>query len=180
MKTFLMTMAQKPIDQHLFAILKSMYEDLNIYTASTEAEIELLLKTNTYDLAIIHSGLDALALSSELIGKALSMPILVYTETNYIPYIKKLYGLGVSGVLNVGSSEQELSKAVTDVLAKRIYMSESLKESLLISTKIDDFNYGTFKTPYLLTPYLTAGEIAYEMPLTFINGNMLTFTQCLN
>ncbi len=184
MKTFLMaTPQQTAFVQDLFTVLESRYEDLNIQTASNNGEMATMLKNDIYDLAIVNSDKDALALSTEIIASGLAMPILVYTETSYIPFIKKLYGLGVSGVLNIGDGDTELLKAVADVLAKRIYISETVKQELLRATLVIN-DYKEFADDYdevnQQSKSLHFTEAKYVTPLTFVDGHIAFFTECLN
>lgn len=182
MKTFLITTPQPAFSKDLFDMLESKYQGLNMQTASNNGEMASMLKNNIYDLAIVNSDRDAFDLSNEIIAAGLSVPIIVYSETSYIPLIRKLYGAGISGVLNVGDGDREILKAITDVLAKRIYMSETLKQKLLYFTAIADecADQEQDESPIFPSNTFDANNDEQNLSCTYLGHFIPVFTHCLN
>ncbi|MEO7265315.1 MAG: response regulator transcription factor [Ferruginibacter sp.] len=91
------------------------------------------IKQNDYDLLILDinmPGTDTLDLISKILALKPGSKILMLSMNSEEIYAKRYLNAGAMGYVRKDSPEQEIKKAVTNVLANKKYISEALAEKL--------------------------------------------------
>lgn len=114
----------------LKAIIKEMCPFFQLDEAINGDQVIDRLKKNEYDIIILDVNMpdtDAIALVTNVLAYRENSRILMFSMNSESLYAKRFLKLGVLGYLEKESDAEEITRAITSVMAGNVYMSENLK-----------------------------------------------------
>jgi two-component system, NarL family, invasion response regulator UvrY len=149
--------------------------------ATTGPEIRQMIKKGPWDLMILDinipgdSGLDIL---KYIKAEKLKLPTLVFSLHKEYQVAVRALRSGAYGYISKDSSDEELIKAITQILSGKIYISQAVADILVtqIDTPEDKLPHEKlsdreFQTLLLLASGKTVSEIARELSLSISSLN---------
>ena len=122
-------------------LFETEFTNYNLEIVSTGCGLMNLLKTKTYQLAIIDLQLldgDTLHVIKDISALYPKLNMLIFTANAEEIYAQRLYQEGIKGYINKQETEHEILTAIRTTLEGKFYISESYKHLLL--TKDQNYN----------------------------------------
>jgi len=139
MKSILIADDHAIVRSGLSYLLQRIHNTVQIDEASCGEEVAEKIKQKNYDLLIMDINMpntDSMNLVSLLLAWKPSLRILIFSMAPEHIFAKRYQQLGVHGYLSKDASDEEIKKAVSQVLLfKKHYASDRLIESLFGSAK---------------------------------------------
>jgi DNA-binding NarL/FixJ family response regulator len=166
-------------DHQVFSTSLKMVLETNNYDVDIATEVNIaikFLKANSYDLLISDiempeiNGVDFIKIINQSKNEIKSIPkVIVLTSYNKLPLFKKLYTLGIDGFLSKNTSQFELLKAITQVLANQKYYETSIYNSYLksnLNNQSIEFTDRELDVLKLILEEKTTSEIALQLQIS--------------
>ncbi|MBL7732446.1 MAG: response regulator transcription factor [Chitinophagaceae bacterium] len=115
-------------------IFEAEFRGYSLDIAKNSTELMRYLQKNTYAMAIIDLQLedgDIFHLLPDIVSLHPSLDMLVFTANPEEVYAKRLFKIGVKGFLSKNAADEEITKAIRNILSGNVYLSESFKAILL-------------------------------------------------
>lgn len=136
MEKFLFVDDHSMVRAGLITILSSAYPSAEYFEAQNEKQAVALINKHTFSLIVMDINMPD-SDSARLLLHSLSMqpatPVLILSMNDERSFATRYFKLGVKGFLHKSVDAGEILNAVRVLLGKGLYMSDTLKESLLNS-----------------------------------------------
>lgn len=166
-------------DHQVFSTSLKMVLEANNYEVDITKEVHLaikFLKANSYDLLISDiempetNGVDLIRIIHQNKSDFTKVPkVIVLTSYHKISLFKKLHALGIDGFLSKNTSQFELLKAISKVLANEKYYETSIYSSYLksnLNNQSIEFTDRELDVLRLILEEKTTSEIALELQIS--------------
>jgi DNA-binding NarL/FixJ family response regulator len=115
-------------------IFETEFRNYTLDVVKNSAEMMRKLKTNNYEMAIIDLQLedgDTFHLVGDILRLYRHLNVLIFTANPEEVYAQRLYKAGIKGYLNKITEDEEIARAIRQILDGKVYMSEVFKNILV-------------------------------------------------
>lgn len=144
-------------------IIKGCYADFKTSFASNFKEIQDIVSEQTFQTLILDANFpegNSLSIIENLLSLQPDLKILIYTALEEHIFAPKFFALGVKGYLSKMADENEIIRAVTKVLQGELYMSKTLKETMM----------GGFIKHNPINPFEKLSQREFEIMILLVQG----------
>lgn len=122
------------VTKSLGFILRDLYPDANVIEVHTISDVTKTLYTSEIDLLLLDITFpDGNTLNIIPVLKTIqpNLKILIFSGLDEDIYAVRCINAGVNGFLSKLSSEEEIKKAITEVLVSKKYISKNIQEKIM-------------------------------------------------
>ncbi len=166
MYNFLLIDDHSMIRAGMVVLLLSEYSNCSFDEASNEKQSYKFLINKKYHLILMDINMpdtDPFRLLQFIKKNQPDTPVLVLTMNDELSFAGRMFKLGINGYVNKAADNAIIIKAVRTVIAKGIYMSDALKESLLT----------TFVTNKGANPFEELSEREFQVVRELLKGQTI-------
>lgn len=132
--TFLIADDHSVVRQGISLIVKELYTNAKILTASNFKEIFTILKDTKVDLMVLDINFpegNSIGIVADILHMQPNVKVLVFTAYDENFYALRYLDAGASGFLNKGCEEEEIKRAITSIFTSGKYVTKNIKEKIL-------------------------------------------------
>ena len=133
MSNFLLIDDHSVVRAGIKLIITQHFTDAEVDEAENEKRAVEILRNKSMDLVLMDLNMpdsDPIRLIHYIITNYPKTAIIVLTMNDENVYAKRFFKLGIKGFLHKSSENHEIIKAIEQALVNRVYMSDSLKQTI--------------------------------------------------
>lgn len=134
--SFLVSDDHSVVRKGVIFLIKELFFNAKIYQAANFKEILDVIKNNTIDLLVLDINFpdgNSLNIITEIKRIQPEIKILIFSAFDEDIYAMRYLNAGASGYLNKGNSEEEMKRALNNMVLSGKYISQNIKDKILDS-----------------------------------------------